>query len=227
MWNLIDSDICSGRYTTKYLQAGRNRLSANLCMCKWMQAVAELLLIVKQVFLHSLWQFSCGMFGMWWYVKYPHCAFLYIERLYSIYKVQSFFFPSNVISRIGSWFVTLLLSHHYAIARLKLSNMCCIVPQLEWMILPLIYYCSAQLLHSEPKEYVCERNITLTFSKFQFLLKTICWPTCLSSLCYCLEVLNECFGLPGRYLICWGQTFGGGDGWLPICRPWTLLLCVA
>jgi hypothetical protein len=32
---------------------------------------------------------------MRWYVKYPHCAFLYIEmlELYSIYKVQSFFSP--------------------------------------------------------------------------------------------------------------------------------------
>jgi hypothetical protein len=89
-----------------------------------MQAVAELLLIVKTsaltfivaVLIRDVWNVMvCKVSSL--------CFF--------VYKVQSFFFPSNVISRIGSWFVTLLLSHHYAIARVKFSKMYCIVPQLE------------------------------------------------------------------------------------------------
>ncbi len=126
---------------SKYLQAGRNRMNANPCMCKWMQAVAELLLIVRTsaltfivaVLMRDVWNVMvCKVSSLCFFVHWDVGTLFYLQG-------PKFFFPSNIISRIGSWFVTLLLSHHYVIARLKLSNMYYVVPQLERMILPLIY----------------------------------------------------------------------------------------
>ncbi len=204
-------------------------MNANLCMCKWMQAVAELLLIVKTsaltfivaVLMRDVWNVMvCKVSLFCFFVHWDVGTLFYLQG-------PKFFFPSNIISRISSWFVTLLLSHYYVIARLKLSNMYCVVPQLEWMILPLIYVLFSSIITFWTRGICLWKELTLTFSKLSILAKTNCWPSCLSSLGYCSEVLNECFGLPGRYHLRWGQTFGWGDSWLPICRPWTLLICVA
>jgi hypothetical protein len=204
-------------------------MNAYLCMCKWMQAVAELLLIVKTsaltfivaVLMRDVWNVMvCKVSSLCFSVHWDVVTLFYLQG-------PKFFFPSNIIFRISSWFVTLLLSHQYVIARLKLSNMYCVVPQLEWMILPLIYVSFSSIITFWTKGICLWEELTLTFSKFSILAKNQLLTKLLEFTWLLFRSAEWVFGLPGRYHLCWGQTFGGGDSWLPICRPWTLLICVA